>query len=78
MQNGIKLLTESKIVKVLSFAARESWHNLGDLAQQSAMEKYIAIVDQVDPGWDSEPLDQTKIAQVHNTVSPVRWYLFTW
>ena len=38
-------------------SCREAWNKLGDLAKMEAMEKYLALVDSVDPNWEQLPVD---------------------
>ena len=38
---------------------REAWNKLGDLAKMEAMEKYLTLVDSLDPNWEQQPADTT-------------------
>lgn len=38
-------------------SCREAWNKLGDLAKMEAMEKYLALVDSLDPNWEQLPVD---------------------
>ena len=40
-------------------SCREAWNKLGDLAKMEAMEKYLALVDSLDPNWEQQPADTT-------------------
>ena len=40
-------------------SCREAWNKLGDLARMEAMEKYLALVDSLDPNWEQQPADTT-------------------
>ena len=38
-------------------SCREAWNKLGDLTKMEAMEKYLALVDSLDPNWEQLPVD---------------------
>ena len=40
---------------VSHFLYREAWTKLGDLSKKEAMEKYLQLVDSLDPNWELQP-----------------------
>ena len=57
--NNESIHVHTQRIACVAISYREAWHDLGDLTRQKAMEQYISIVNQVDPGWDNNPLDQS-------------------
>jgi len=49
------------VIKSLAslFTHREAWAKLGDLSKQEAMEKYLQLVDSLDPNWELQPTGST-------------------
>lgn len=64
---------------VSSICARIAWQKLGNMSQEEAMQKYVAVLTAIDPTWhQSHQKVPIKTVSIFGLLSSVHEFLWTY